>query len=344
MKYISINTNTLSQIWEVELYVKNFIRFGVNPSDIIVVVKGQENEDLLQGFKDLLNDKINVYYYCDTRVSTYYFLSFRPHILAKLFEEEPWLQNEQIFYHDSDIIFSDFPNLETLTKDRTWLSDTNNYINYDYIVQKGNTIADDLATICGISVEDIKSINHKSGGCQYVFDSVTSGFWKKVEHDCELMFNYLNLNRNRFEKEWIELNNDKLVRFNNKLYTLNWIPGCDWKNNTITIDNVLYYEVAYHEIQAHTADMWSVLYNLIFFKKDFELHDKLRFTWATDENKPFYKYLIYHNTGPQSDKEGHFYKRLYNYNKPWDSDLSYVSETSNSNYYIEEMRITGFLK
>ena len=74
---------------------------------------------------------------------------------------------------------------------RAWyLSDTNSYLNYDYIQQKGNHVYEKMCEIIGIDKLIPKLMNSNSGGAQYIVKNTTYEFWNKVELDSVNLYKY----------------------------------------------------------------------------------------------------------------------------------------------------------
>ena len=121
--------------WQVKLYVHNFIKKGINPSQIHVIfamVHGK-NEPT-SGATELLNIGINVHFYQDLRSVKSYIPSIKPYLISKWLEEFPQY-GKCFFLHDADIIFRELPDFNNLMNDDIcYLSDTIGYIGYNYII------------------------------------------------------------------------------------------------------------------------------------------------------------------------------------------------------------------
>ena len=143
-------------------------------------------------------------------------------MLFRSFKYYKQLENCTIFYHDCDIIFTRKPELTNFICDRVWyLSDTNNYINYDYIVSKGYNLYDRMCDIVGIDKLIPKLMNSNSGGAQYVMKNIDYKYWEKVESDCEKMYSEI----------------------------------------TEVMNAVLKLDTEWHGLQIWCADMWAILWN-----------------------------------------------------------------------------------
>ena len=78
------------------------------------------------------------------------------------------------------------------------LSNTNSYINYDYIISKGNDIYNEMCDIIGIDPVIPKLMNSNSGGAQYIVKNTTFEFWDKVESDSVKLYKHFSVK----ELEW----------------------------------------------------------------------------------------------------------------------------------------------
>ena len=119
--------------WQTKIYVHNFIDNGVRPNQIhilFMIVDGEEPSQESLKLKDL---GVNLHYFTDDRESKVYIPTLRPLMLSKWLKEYPEY-NKCYFYHDSDIIFRELPDFNSLIGDDIcYLSDTKSYIGYEYI-------------------------------------------------------------------------------------------------------------------------------------------------------------------------------------------------------------------
>ena len=75
----------------------------------------------------------------------------------------PELRGETVFYHDSDIIFRELPDFDSMNQDMYWyLSDTVSYIGADYIKSKSADIFIDMCNLVKISPEVVESNQENS--------------------------------------------------------------------------------------------------------------------------------------------------------------------------------------
>jgi hypothetical protein len=99
------------------------------------------------------------------------------------------------------------------------------------------------------------------------------------------------------------------------------------------------------EIQFWTAEMWSLLWNLWFFKKETKVVSDLDFSWATDSLKEYEKKPILHMAGVTQDmKDKKFYKGEFIMTNPLDklkediNYFNYIDKESSTIKYIEVMK------
>ena len=122
-------------IWQIKLYVHNFIEKGIDPSQIHVVLGLVNNtQNPSEESLKLKDFGINVHHFTDFRRKKHYIPSIKPYLISN------WLKTNEnygklFFLHDADIIFKELPNFESLLNDDIcYLSDTVGYIGYDYII------------------------------------------------------------------------------------------------------------------------------------------------------------------------------------------------------------------
>lgn len=94
-------------------------------------------------------------------------------------------------------------------------------------------------------------------------------------------------------------------------------------------------------IQAWTADMWAVLWNLWLTDLDCKVHPELNFCWPTQNIKQWDKVKILHNAGVTAERRNQlFYKPDFVRFSPFDWDFSYVDPDFCSYKYVEAIKLT----
>lgn len=93
-----------------------------------------------------------------------------------------------------------------------------------------------------------------------------------------------------------------------------------------------------HPIQAWCADMWTVLWNGVYYNHNISIHSSLGFSWATSPIEDLDKHYIFHNAGVVS-QEGMFKKSQYSLKTPFKEELI-VRDDNCSYYYYKELKDT----
>jgi len=299
--------------WQTKVYVHNFIEKGIKPHQIhvlFIIISGDKPSDESIKLKSI---GVNVHHYVDTRNDKTYIPTLRPLILSQWLKENPEL-GKCYFYHDSDIIFRELPDFESLLDDEySYLSDTISYIGYDYIKEcskryeenypklyEGELI-DRMCSIVRISPDLVKENQLNSGGAQYLIKNTDYLFWDKVFRDSERLYKML-------------------LNFH--------------KSHPIQ-----------HEIQMWTSDMWAVLWNLWLRGNETRVTKKLSFSWGTDTIEQYEQKPILHMAGVTDDlKETKFYKGEFIGRNPLqllienEDYFDYVDSNSSTKKYVEVMK------
>lgn len=304
LRYVSVQPRILYYAWQVEVMINNFIKHGINPNNIDILVawnpsdltSTKENISLWNKLADTYN-YVRFFFYEDTRNHPIrYISSVRPNILKQHFKAHPELKDEVIFYCDCDVVFTKPPDWTKYIDDNVWyLSDTNSYINYDYITSKGQDIYDKMCEVVGMDPSIPKLMNMHSGGAQYIMKGVDHSYWEKVERDCENLY-----------KEISDLNAKK-------------------RNEN----------PKYHELQIWCADMWAVLWNAWIFGHETKVIPEMNFTWATDLVERWNEATIYHNAGVTCSCGRQFYKANYMDKLPYGIEDNFSKTKNGYNYFLE---------
>jgi len=297
MIFISAQPDEYYFIWQLELLTYNLGKLGVDIKNVHILF-GHDKE--LGPSGDVANFKKNypelqIFCYPDERDSQGYASSIRPHIIAKHLLTNPWLSNEALFYHDSDIIFRELPDFETLLAGPSWyVSNTSNYLDANYITaHAGQEVLENMCKIVGIDPIIIRSADTNAGGAQYLIKATTPAFWTKVEHDCERMFAYLSSVENA-------LNSNTLS--SNKPFVQKWC-----------------------------TDMWVIWWNALLINTPFLSHPELDFCWANSPIAEWHSVKILHYTGNIA-KEHSFFFRKGNYimHNPFQEKFGAISQQTAS--------------
>jgi hypothetical protein len=313
--FVSAQPDVPYFIWQIKLYVHNFIEKGINPNQIHVVL-GMTNgkSEPSNESKKLSNLGINIHYYKDDRNKKHYIPSIKPFLISK------WIQSNSdygklFFLHDADIIFRELPDFEKLLKDDiNYLSDTIGYIGYNYIMDccvryeskhptsEKDQLISEMSDVIGIDVETIKKNQENSGGGQYLIKNTNCELWDKIYKDSTKLY-------------------DKMLSYQ-KRFPIN--PG---------------------QIQFWTAEMWALLWNLWLYGKETKITEDLGFSWATDDLSKYEKHPILHMAGVTENlKSTKFYKGDYINIDPIlkmrenIKHFDYIENNSSTIKYVENMK------
>jgi len=302
MIFLSAQPDHFYFLWQLKLQINNFISHGIEANQIHILIGYDKQKGLNPVFQDWIKElpHAKIFVYPDLRLSKSYASSIRPHIISEHFRTYDKLAEEQIFYHDSDVLFSRVPNFNRLEIGNIWYaSDTRSYLDSDYVISKvGLKGLEQMAKIVGIRKSDVTKNDHHAGGAQYLLKNVPVFFWEKLERDCEKMFNYLETLNN---KHGFVQNGDK-------------------------------------KIQSWCTDMWCLWWNAILFKKEFHISRELDFVWAFSNRAEEDAKPIIHYTGNVSElSTGLFRKNNYGNCTPFYDDFSEIDMGTSSYSVVEEI-------
>jgi hypothetical protein len=289
--------------WQVEVLINNFIKLGINPNwiEILWAYSGNPSYDGLA-----LATKyptVRFFFYQKTVKENFgYIPILRPDILEQHFTRFPELRGETIFYHDSDIIFRQLPDFDSMHGDMYWyLSDTVSYIGANYIKSKSDDLFLDLCSLSKIPPETVEKNEEGSGGAQYLMKGVTADFWQEVKEDSLMLYKYMSDRENEERKS---LSAEELKTYN--------------------------------PIQKWCADMWSVLWGAWKMGAQTVVTPDLDFSWGTSSIADYTRCNIMHNAGVTGERaDTLFYKANFRDSSPFDADLSFVTPDTASAKYVE---------
>ena len=297
LRYICCQPAIPYYTWQVEVLINNFKKMGVNPNYIDIVCAIDNNVIPKEWIKLMTHyNSVRFFFYNDTRedktyIPSVYFNLMKQHIVAR-----PEIQNDVLFLHDSDIVFTKPANFNSMIAGDSWyLSDTKFYINYDYIQVKGNDIYEKMCDIVGIDKLIPKLMNNNSGGAQYIVKNTTYEFWDKVERDSVKLYSYF----------------------------------CEVEPNYVKKNEHDY------PIQKWTAGMWSLLWNAWLAGHETIVDDRMGFGWVTNPYSDVDKYSILHNSGVLHTNTDLFYKGNYMNKLPYFENVNVNTERASSYYWNE---------
>ena len=297
MRYVCAQPALSFYTWQVEVVINNFKKQGVNPNKIDILCAINDSV-VPEEWRKLQNhyNTVRFFFYNDTRADKSYIPSIYFNLMSSHMKANPDLIGQRLFLHDSDIIFTRTPEVGWAMPGKVWyLSDTNSYINYDYIQQKGNHIYENMCEIVGIDKLIPKLMNSHSGGAQYITIGETSEFWDKIESDSVKLYSYFckteHLYNKKFEGDF--------------------------------------------PIQKWTAGMWAFLWNIWLKGHETKVDSRLNFGWSTDPISSVEKYWILHNAGVSATDKNMFFKGNYIQELPYNKELVVDENRASSYYWKE---------
>jgi MoaA/NifB/PqqE/SkfB family radical SAM enzyme len=298
IRYICCQPAITYYTWQVEVLINNFKKMGINPNYIDIVCAIDNNVIPPEWIKLMTHyNSVRFFFYNDTRKDknyqpSVYFNLMKQHIVAR-----PEIQNDVLFLHDSDIVFTKPVNFNSMMFGDAWyVSNTNSYINYNYIQEKGNHIYEKMCEIVGIDPKIPKLLNNNSGGAQYIVKNTTYEFWDKVENDSIELYKYFC----EVEPQYVKKNEHD------------------------------------YPIQKWTAGMWSLLWNAWLAGHETIVDTRMDFGWVTNSYDDVNKYAILHNSGVTPAFKNLFLKSNYINKLPYFENIE-VDTNRASYYYWKEI-------
>lgn len=194
MKFLSAQPDEQYFLWQLQVQIANFAALNIEDRMIILIATKGEPSKLAQLIA--AHTKGQVYFIPDGREDTSYPPSIQFFLYSKFFEENRI--GGRYMLVDSDVVFTSLEPWMTGDQfcdegDRTiYMSDTRNYLGYEYLVSKGETQLKTLASIVGLPVDMIRDNDPGTGGAQTLMVGFEDPkFWKKVEIDAVTMYKYM---------------------------------------------------------------------------------------------------------------------------------------------------------
>lgn len=190
MKYLFAQQTNERFIWELKTVIYSLTTQGVEPSDIVILfAQDAKQSDLATEFADY-----DVHFYADERTEKTYIPSIRPFLWWKYLAEDSAREMEDYVYLDSDIVVLDKSIFDLPANNTNWYcSDTNSYLNRDYImsVTNADTVLPIMEYAVGVPDSWVQTINKNSGGAQWVMSQPKARMWKIIYNRCIKLYDKL---------------------------------------------------------------------------------------------------------------------------------------------------------
>ena len=269
MKYILTQPATQFFGWQIDVFLYSCRSVGIPMEDIHVVCS--IDVEISDYFDTLIKKYPGVVftYYQDTREDKTYIPSVKQHLLAKHLRVFKELQSQPLLHVDSDIAFTRQLQIEHLLNDDVWyLSDTESYIGYSYVLSKGRDVLEAMLQAADINESVVASMQKASGGAQYLYKNLTPDYLEEVVDVSHKLYRVM-----------VDISNKKVKE----------IEG-------------------YHPIQVWTAEMWAILWVAWKRGKITAIDKSLDFCWATDPISRWKECAIYKGAGVTNEDDNHLWK------------------------------------
>jgi hypothetical protein len=305
MIYLSCQPAINRYTWEVEVYLHNFLEMGVNPQSIQVVLGYESNlKEMPERWLKLQEyfKNVNFYFYPDTREgNNSYQPSLQSHILEKHWIQNPWLEQESVFFHDADFLFTRPFDFTPFLQDEYWyFSDTISYIGGEYIRSKGERVLDTMCEVAGIDKQMVLNRQEHSGGAQKLIKGVTAEYWKKVFDTSMKLWKEIPPVSHKIKQELKQEGKD------------------------------------YHELQHWTMSMWAELWECWKMGKETRVPKEFDFMFATNPIGDWDRLPFFHNAGILGNqRETHFFKGDFDNFLPYRLDIPNITDKQVTKKYYE---------
>ena len=309
MIYLSCQPAIPRFTWEVEVYVNNFIDMGIDPSDIHVVCGVDRNEkDIPEDWQKLQNHykDVNFFFYDDGRVSNPYQPSLQAHILEKHWMAHPELEQEAVFFHDADFIFTKPFDFTPFLQDDIWyMSDTVSYIGANYIRSKGDEVFNAMMNIAGLDPSFVIEQELNSGGAQKLMKNIPTEYWG-LSYNMQMdLWREIPPISQRIKKEKDEAGE------------------------------------AYMVLQHWTMSMWSELWMAWKLGRETRVPEEFNFHFAIDHIDKWLDRSFFHNAGVTGPDQGIFFKGMFDSMLPYGYEIPNANENVTGWKYFQYIQEVG---
>lgn len=312
-------------IFQNHLYIESCLEAGFDEDRIHILVYEPPGRRINEDEWSILKEhypKINIFRYKDQGIARYislYIPIIRPHILKQHFETYPELEKETILYTDSDILWTKNLDIQKFFDDDIcYISDAHSYMNVDYFNRKYNDVKEDKK-------EDSKKRDFLAEICS--LSGISKDLMTENIHNIGGVQYILKGITSEF---WSKVEKDCILI----------------RQHLLNI-NKEFYENENKGIQSWCSDLFSVLFNLWYHKKEVKVVPEMDFAWSSDPISKLDKVGIFHNAGIVGRKQGEipvFYKGDYHRGNSPFSD-PYLEELYNNkenkalcnSYYVEKL-------
>ncbi len=286
LNIITVQPDAAMFQWTVAVQLYNAKKLDIlKYYNVLVFKPSDENSQAFNGKWKFLENKFpeaKFFYYRDTENVSEVMAAFgyipllRPWTLIQHWKAYPELKDNAIFYIDSDVVFTKYPDFLFNYKDDdiNYISPAGSYTNASYFDSKskdvileeyhkyrGIDVLDKAASFCGINRKICEENNDKTGAAQYLLKNIDEQFWLDVFSSCTKIKAYLaDINRQYFPSE----------------------------------------DAGY---QSWCSDIWALVWNLWKRKVPVETPKDMDFAWATQYTEEWDNKTMYHDASAVPHEE-----------------------------------------
>lgn len=266
-------------IWQVHLWLESLKEIEQSyKAHILVYVPHNRSKEIKNWDNLVALYPESTFFFCEDKNNEIgnllgiYLPVLRPHVLSKYFELHPELSKKAVFYCDSDILFlKNFNISKCIDDDVCYLSDTNSYVNASYFDSKVKDVLPEKLEIYK-KFDILGELTKMVGVSREIAE-------KYNDHSGGAQY----LLKNVDSDFWKKVKKD-----------------CILIRQTLQSMNRRFFENESKGYQSWCSDMFSVLWNLWYFKKETKVIPELDFAWSTDHINELPTVSILHNAGVTS--------------------------------------------
>lgn len=196
--FISAQPDDIYYSWQTEIFIENIRSLGYE-QEIQVLLFVPKDRPLNKRYYNLSkrykDQNVKFFWYMDEEVNKDYIPLLRLQILEKHFQRFPELEKKAIFYHDSDIIFTNKWDIDKFKDDNVnYFSDTSHYLDIEYFKEQSKLLPEgiqydykrvfsELLGEVNISENLATKPYQTYGGAQYILKNIDHTFWRDVKED-----------------------------------------------------------------------------------------------------------------------------------------------------------------
>lgn len=287
MFFISVQPDEFDFVWQLEIQINNFRKWGISHLYKVLIYCPPERGISVtkeMKFLELCFPEVEFHYFfdpndlCGRLIRGFQYIPLlRPWCLREYWKKHPEMEKETFMYLDCDVIFTEKPNFDEYLKDDVNYLSPTPYISSSYFQSKYDNpqnikplklesflksdLLGELTEYVGISKKTVIENESVTGGAQYILKNIDPKFWSDVLDAC------------------------LFIRLHTRAFNQRFFSGANPN------------EVENNGFQSWCADMWAVLWNLWKRGKITKTPNELDFTWGDAPIEKAEGRFIHHQAG-----------------------------------------------